>query len=135
MKDEDFRKFEILKAIMEEKEVVTGLKNFNATFNGIDGLKRLIDDAEEKSIKITADSSDQLNINLFGAEINNVNMSYTIEDIKIKNPERIKEKIRLFDEGEIIKVEFIPGEKNKLSTRYNVDLKNGVRDNDEERNR
>ncbi|MDV6378797.1 hypothetical protein ORD22_11280 [Sporosarcina sp. GW1-11] len=135
MKDEDFRKFEILKAIMEEKEVVTGLKNFNATFNGIDGLKRLIDDAEEKSIKITADSSDQLNINLFGAEINNVNMSYTIEDIKVKNPERIKEKIRLFDESEIIKVEFIPGEKNKLSTRYSVDLKNGVRDNDEERNR
>lgn len=122
MEDEDFRKFEILKAIMDEKEVVTGLKNFNATFNGIDGLKRLIDDAEEKSIKITADSSDQLNINLFGAEINNINMSYTIEDIKIKNPERIKEKIRLFDEGEIIKVEFIPGEKNKLSTRYSVNL-------------
>ena len=109
------------------------LQIHNATFNGIGGLKRLIDDAEEKFIKITADSSDKLNINLFGAEINNVNMSYTIEDIKVKNPERIKEKIRLFDEGEIIKVEFIPGEKNKLSTRYSVDLKNGVRDNDEER--
>lgn len=122
MVDEDFVNLEILKAIMEDKEIVTGVGDLSATFNGVDGLKRLIDDAEEKSIKITADSSDQLNINLFGAEINNINMSYTVEGIKVKNPERIKEKIRLFDEGEIIKVEFTPGRKNKLSTRYSVDL-------------
>lgn len=123
MADEDFVNLEILRAIMEDKEVVTGIGDLSATFNGVDGLKRLIDDAEEKSIKITAGSSNQLNINLFGAEINNINMAYTVEDIKIKNPERIREKIRLFDEGEVIKVDFIPGEKNRLSTRYSVNLK------------
>lgn len=135
MVDEDFRNLEILKAIMEDKEVVTGLGNLNATFNGVDGLERLLDDAEEKAIKITADSSDLLNINLFGAEINNIYMSYTAEDIKVKNPAKIKEKIRLFDEGETIKVEFTPGRKNKLSTRYSIDMKSDVRDNDEEINR
>ncbi|WP_275268052.1 hypothetical protein, partial [Ligilactobacillus salivarius] len=82
MVDEDFRNLEILKAIMEDKEVVSELGDLNATFNGVDGLERLIDDAEDKSIKITADSSKKFNINLFGAEINNINMSYTIEDIK-----------------------------------------------------
>lgn len=123
MADEDFVNLEILRAIMEDKEVVTGIGDLSATFNGVDGLKRLIDDAEEKSIKITAGSSNQLNINLFGAEINNINMAYTVEDIKIKNPERIREKIRLFDEGEVIKVDFIPGEKSRLSTRYSVNLK------------
>lgn len=113
MVDEDFKKIEILKAIIEEKEIVTTLKNFHATFNGTDGLKKLIGETKEKSLMITVDSSDQLSIDLFSTEIKNIYRSHKIEDIKIKDQERIKNKIELFDEGEIIKVEFTPGEKNE----------------------
>lgn len=118
--DDDFRKIEILKAIIEEKEVVTGLKNFSATFNSIDGLEKLITDTRDRPIMVTADSSTRLNINIFSAIVPNINMSYKVEDIKVKNPEKIQKKIELFDEGDIIKVEFIPGKKNKLSTRYSI---------------
>ena len=118
MHAEELEKIQILKAIIEDREVITKIENFSAVFDNKEGLEKLINDAKDKPIMITGE--EEKVIELLGVRFENINVNHRIENLVVKNPDRIKKKLEYLDDGETAKVEFITGTKNTVITRYSI---------------
>jgi hypothetical protein len=117
MYEEDLEEIQILKAIIEDKEVITKIENLSAVFDNREGLEKLIYDVKDKPVMITG--QEERVIELFGVRFE-INVNHRFENLVVKNPDRIKKKFEYLDDGETAKVEFIPGTKNTVITRYNI---------------
>lgn len=116
--EEDLEKIEILKSIIEDKEIIAKIENFSAVFESKEALEKLIYDIKDKPIMIT--SHEEKVIMLFGVRIENIHVDHRFENLIVKSPDRIKKKLEFLDDGETAKVEFIPGTKNTVITRYSI---------------
>lgn len=119
IEEEDFDKIHILKSIIEEKEIATSIENFSAVFDDKLALKKMIYEIEDNPIMVTG--NEQKTIDLFNVKFENIKVTHRFENLVVKDPDRIKKKLDLLDEGETVKVEFIPGTKNTVTTRYNME--------------
>jgi hypothetical protein len=118
MDKKDFKKIEILNAIVEDSEIITEIDSFDAVFDSKDALQRMVYDIKDRPVMITG-QEDQV-IELFGVRFESIKVSYTFENLIVKNPDRIRKKLEYLDDGETVKVEFIPGTKNTVKTRYRM---------------
>lgn len=118
MGHDDFEKIEILKAIVENKEIITEIDKFSTVFDNKDVLQKMVYNIKDKPITIT-DQEDK-EIELFGVKFDNIEALYTFENLIVKNPERVRKKLEYFEEGETVKVEFKPGTKNFVKIRYKI---------------
>ncbi|WP_240378021.1 hypothetical protein [Bacillus piscicola] len=118
MGDEDYEKIEVLKAVINKKEITSKIENFSTNFDDKDTVQKFINDVEDKPLMITANENKVFE--LFGVPFKNIEAKHTFENLVVKNPERIKKKLEYFDEGDTIKVELKPGTKNYLVTLYSV---------------
>ncbi|GAA0290138.1 rRNA maturation protein Rpf1 [Gracilibacillus halotolerans] len=118
MEEEDFKNIEILKAIIDGKEIITEIDNFNAVFDNREALQKIVNDIKDRPIMVTG--QEELVIELFGVKFESIRVSHTFENLVVKNPERIRKKLEYLDDGETAKVEFIPGTKNTVKTRYRM---------------
>lgn len=116
MGEEDFNNIEIMKAIVKNKEIITKIENLNIVIDNKSALKKLVNDIKEKPIMITGD--EDKTIELLGVSFENIKATYKFENLVLKDPKRIRKKLEYMDEGENAKVEFIPGTKNVLITKY-----------------
>lgn len=117
--EEDFEKIEILMAIIEEKEIKTKIENFSAVFDNKEALHKMIYEVKDSPIMITG--HEEKVIDLFGVKFENIKVTHRFENLIIKNPDRIKKKLEYLDEGETVKVEFVPGTRNIVITRYYIE--------------
>lgn len=119
MNEENFNNIEMMLAIIQGKEIVTKIDGFSVVFNNKDALKKLVYDVKDKPIMLTG--HEYKAIELFGVKFENIKVSYSFENLVVKNPDRIRNKLKFLDEGENTKVEFIPGTKDLLKTRYKIE--------------
>ena len=115
---EDFEKIFILKRIIEDKEVIASIDSFSAVFDNIEALRKMIYVLKNQPVTVTA--KEKMVIELFGIKFENIGVSHTFDNLIIKDPERIKKKLEFLDIGDTVNVEFEPGTKNIVSTRYNI---------------
>lgn len=120
MDQDDFDMIEILKLIVQDKEITTTVENINAIFEsgGKAGLQKMVDDVNDKPMMIGF--RENIEIALFGVKFKNIEASYKIENVVVNNPERIRKKLEYLDEGETIKIDFKPGTKNTSIIRYKM---------------
>lgn len=120
MEQDDFNMIEILKSIIQDKEITTTFGNFNAIFEseGKDGLQKMVSDMEEKPVMIGF--REDIEIELFGVNFKNIEASHKLENAVINNPERIRKKLEYLEEGETVKIDFKPGTKNTYRIKYEM---------------
>ena len=106
-------------AIIEEKEIKTKIENFSAVFDNKEALHKMIYEVKDSPIMITG--HEEKVIDLFGVKFENIKVTHRFENLIIKNPDRIKKKLEYLDEGETVKVEFVPGTRNIVITRYYIE--------------
>lgn len=114
--DEDNENIEILLSVIEEKEVIRTFKDLSLNINDKQALELLVNDIKESAFMLTANISKE--IELFGVKFPKLNGDYKIENIATKFPGKVKKKLEAFDEGDIVKVQFKPGTRNEIITRY-----------------
>jgi hypothetical protein len=117
--EEDFEKIQILKAIVEEKEITTKIENFSAVFDNKDALQKMVYEVKDSPIMITG--HEERVIDLFGVMFENIKVTHRFENLVVKSPDRIKKKLEYLDEGETVKVEFTPGTRNIVISRYYIE--------------
>ncbi|MHC8515867.1 hypothetical protein [Sporosarcina sp. ITBMC105] len=115
--EQDFEMIQILKSIIEDKEVITKIENLNAIIDNKEALEKLISDVRGKPFMISG--QEEKVIKLFGVSIN-LNIQYKFENLVVKDLERVKRKLEILEEGETAKIDFVPGTKNKAITRYSI---------------
>lgn len=108
---------QILKSIIEDKEVITKIENLNAIIDNKEALEKLISDVRGKPFMIAG--QEEKVIKLFGVSFN-LNIQYKFENLVVKDLERVKRKLEILEEGETAKIDFVPGTKNKAITRYSI---------------
>lgn len=118
MDNDDFDKIEILKAIVEDKEITTEINNFSAVFDNKEALQKIVNDIKDRPIMVTG--QEEVVIELFSVKFENIRASYTFENLVVINPERIRKKLEYLDDGETVNVDFKPGTKNIVKTRYRI---------------
>ena len=114
--DEDDENIEILLSVVEEKEVIRTFKDLSLNINEKQALELLVNDIKESAFMLTATIIKE--IELFGVKFPKLNGDYKIENIATKFPGKVKKKLEAFDEGDIVKVQFKPGTRNEIITKY-----------------
>lgn len=112
MEKSDWESIEILEQSMQGKPLKRTLKNFIAEFNDKKTIENLIDlfkDQKEYRIRIET-TGPEARIELFGAVIPIEKVQTVFNSLKIEDIERLKGKMKFMDEGENIKIIFVPGE-------------------------
>ncbi|MFS0562770.1 hypothetical protein AB1K91_18805 [Terribacillus sp. 179-K 1B1 HS] len=117
--EEDFENIEILKAIIEGKTIESKIENVSVILDNIKALEKIVYNVDSRPIIIQENEVKQFE--LFGVEFENIKVTHTIENLVVKEPERIKKKLKFFDDGETVKVEFKPGTKNTVTTQYSLE--------------
>lgn len=114
--DEDDENIEILLSVVEEKEVIRTFKDLSLNINEKQALELLVNDIKESAFMLTATIIKE--IELLGVKFPKLNGDYKIENIATKFPGKVKKKLEAFDEGDIVKVQFKPGTRNEIITKY-----------------
>lgn len=106
--EEEVEILNILDIAWNSKEVKNPLTEFTASVNDKQSIINIIEVVEAKENSLFSIESNQtIAAQLFGVEIECLSEE-TFDMLVIKNVSRLKSKLDLFEEGEIIKIPFIP---------------------------
>ncbi|WP_157824179.1 hypothetical protein [Planococcus sp. MB-3u-03] len=75
---------------------------------------------DAKGVLITAEEREEKEIQLFEASIKNIHTKWTLDNVKIADSEKLRNKLKYMEEGDTVKVRFIPGTKNEITYEYSL---------------
>ena len=117
----DFMNIGILKSIIKKEPI----KNTFEAISLMLGDKKSAlgfyqNTVDAKGVLITAEEREEKEIHLFGASIKNIHTKWTLDNVKIADSEKLKNKLKYMEEGDTVNVRFIPGTKNVISYEYSL---------------
>ncbi|MFB1082505.1 hypothetical protein [Jeotgalibacillus sp. JSM ZJ347] len=118
MHSNDFEAIDILTALVQKKDIEYNIKNVGIKFVAVDGLMEHLDGTDNPPIVLTG--QEYISINLFGVLIKNILRTSTYDNLVIKDVNKTKKKLDLFEAGDVLKIEFIPGTNNLVTTQYEL---------------
>lgn len=117
----DFANIDILKSIIKKEPIETTFKETSLILGDKKSAWSFYQNTiDAKGVLITADEREAKVIQLFGASIENIHTKWTLDNAKIADSEKLKGKIKYMDQGETVKVRFVPGTRNKLIYEYSL---------------
>lgn len=116
--DGDWKGIEILESVMKNEPIKKKLNNLSINITEKEGLKQMIgifnkSDNKISGLKVTQ-TGDDGRIELFGATIPLKRVETTYKGLTIKNPEVVKKKYEVFEDGEQVKVTLLPTEDDHI---------------------
>ncbi|WP_053365448.1 hypothetical protein [Bacillus sp. FJAT-27245] len=118
---EEWETIDILEHVMKKKPIVNSLRNLTAEIRDKQTIINIIDTFESRNNEIGAlfeQSGLEARFELFGEAIPIEKIQSEYRSLKINGLERLKQKVELMDEGEIIKITFLPGKDSSYQETY-----------------
>ncbi|WP_018395830.1 hypothetical protein [Bacillus sp. 37MA] len=120
--DTDYEAIQVLESIIAEKPVQNEFTSLTLSTSIKESLNGIINSFEEEDYSInnfaTEVTGDNMRIELFGSVVPLKKVRTTYSSLKLDDLEKIKRKYEDMDDGETVKVKFIPGESNKMEERF-----------------
>ncbi|MFD0084665.1 abortive infection system toxin AbiGii family protein [Priestia megaterium] len=119
---DDAENITTLKSIVEGGSVGATFTNWSLDFTDPVKLGKFLELFEDKKgvgFMIAATMIEPIEV--FGQSISNVRGEHRLESVTVENLEKVKRKQSCMDQGDLIKVNLVPGVNNKLKTFYTID--------------
>lgn len=115
--NEDLENIRILQSILRDEErTLNHLLEWSVSHVYQENSNEMIEIMRKNDIGVTF--VEDIKFELFGVNFKNITGNYSIENIKLKDAERMKVKLEHMDEGDTIKLIFLPTKITRVAVRY-----------------